>query len=222
MAKTFPRPLSTIDVVMFTLIKNRLHVLLPVRDNNPCKGLRALVGGVIHINEDLDTHGAARRVALQKIGIDVSHMEQLAVFSGPDRDPRGWSLSIAYLAMVRSDALAPALLEDFFPVDMLPEQLAFDHKMIVQAGTARMRNKASYSTLPLFLMDKEFTMFDLQQVYEALMGQEINKDSFRRKIQDLEIIEPTGKMSDPKVTKTRPAELFRTIGNRIWFFEELG
>lgn len=230
----FERPLMTVDVVMFALIADvegapaRLHVLLPVRDREPYEGVRGLVGTVIHTDDDEDTHAAARRAALTKLGMDVSHLEQLAFFSGRKRDPRGWSGTLAYIAMAKSPDLSWEVLLDFFPVDMLPEKLAFDHKEIIYWATKRIRNKSSYSTLPLFLMPAEFTISDLQKVYELLMGHEVDHAKLRRKMEDL--IEPTGtktsatRAKDEKSGKLyggRSAMLFRATTNHLSFFEEI-
>jgi 8-oxo-dGTP diphosphatase len=216
----FELPLLTVDVVLFTLKDQRLHVLLPVRDRDPYEGMRALVGGVIHTNEDKDTHAAARRVAMQKIGVDVSHCEQLAMFSGMKRDPRRWSATMAYIAMIRFNVLPKNLTDDFFPVDKLPP-LAFDHTRIVTEAVKRLRNKASYSTLPLYLLNRTFTLFEVWKTYEHLMGQPINKITFKSRMVDQGFIVPTGKMSDPAVTHTRPAELYRSNIKKTHNFDAL-
>lgn len=236
----FERPLLTVDVALFTMVPNRngaklrnsLYVMLPVRTDEPFKGKRGLVGTVIHTNEDQDTHAAAKRGCRTKLGMEVSLLEQLAMFSGPDRDPRGWSATLAHIATVKWDQLTPDQAADFFPVDALPqaknfqpvanmpEDLAFDHSEIVYWAVQRIRNKASYTTIPLFLMAEHFTLYDLQKSYEGLMNQEINTPTFRRKIEDLDIIEPTGDVSDSKVTGTRAAALYRAKHKTPYFFPE--
>lgn len=218
----FERPILTVDVVMFTLIEDRLHVLLPKRvsaDPPEFEGMPALVGGYIHTQEDKDTYAAARRVCRTKIDMDVAHLEQLAVFSGPNRDPRGWAATMAYIAMVKSSDLGPNLLAEFYPVDSrdsLRKKIAFDHAKIIGWAVRRLRDKSSYSTLPLFLMPPKFTISELQQVYEALLGYEVEKAKFRRKIEDL--IEPTDEFCG---TAGRAARLFRAAKKKkLVFFDE--
>src|ERR1700757_1067919 len=98
MAKTeeFQRPILTVDVVLFTLLDGRLHVLLEKRDRAPFAGQPALIGVYIRTQEDKDTHAAARRALRDKIGMEVPYLEQLAAFSGPERDPRGWAAKVAH------------------------------------------------------------------------------------------------------------------------------
>lgn len=225
----FERPLMTVDVVLFALIADvegepaRLHVLLPVRDREPYEGVRGLVGTVIHTDDDNDTHAAAKRAMLTKFKMRVSHLEQLAMFSGRKRDPRGWSASLAYIAMIKT----PDNQADFFPVDNLPQKLAFDHKKIIYYAVKRIRDKAHYSTLPLFLMPREFAITSLQKVYESLMGHEVDQAKFRRKMEDL--IEPTGtkttstRASDEegKLYGGRSAMLWRSKSNKLAFFGEI-
>lgn len=212
----FEKPILTVDVVLFTMIDGHLCVLLVNRDKEPCEGLPGLIGGYIHTNEDLDTHAAAKRVARNKIGINVSHLEQLGTFSGPDRDPRGWSATVTYIAVIKSSALTNSLRAEFQSVDSLPEEMAFDHGEIIHWAVKRIRNKSSYSSLPLLLMPGKFTLLELQSMYESLLEQEFDDRTFRRKILDLDLVRETGEMSDGKVTKVRPAKLYRPAGKALW------
>jgi 8-oxo-dGTP diphosphatase len=201
--------ICTVDVVLLCLQANALHVVLLRRDKPPFEGSHALPGGYIHPDEDTDTLDAAVRTLRQKTGILSPYLEQLGTFSGAGRDPRGWSISIAYYALVPAELiereLGPGL--QLQAVDRL-RGLPFDHREIVLAAVDRVRNKSSYSSLPVYLCGEQFTLPRLQAVYEALLGEPINKVSFRRKMDELDMLEPVeGAMETGRAN--RPAQLYR-------------
>jgi len=200
--------ICTVDVVLLTLRQESLHVLLLKRDREPFRSALALPGGYVHADEDQSTDDAAARVLREKTGITSPYLEQLASFSGPGRDPRGWSVSIAYYALVPPELIAN---EDdslhLVPVDKLPS-LPFDHKTIVGHALERVRSKSLYSSLPVYLCGDSFTLPQLQAVYEQVLGESINKVSFRRKVQELGMLEPIeGEMHAGGAH--RPAQLYR-------------
>ena len=163
-----PRPESdpiicTVDVVLLTLRQDVLHVVLIKRDRDPFKNVMALPGGYVHVEEDQDAWDAAARVLREKTGIASPYLEQLATFSGPGRDPRGWSVSIAYYALVPSEIL-PADDDGIHvtPVARLPS-LPFDHRSIVELAVKRVRAKSQYSSLPVYLCGDSFTLPQLRQ-----------------------------------------------------------
>ncbi|ARU03877.1 NUDIX hydrolase [Comamonas serinivorans] len=186
-----PHIICTVDVVALTLIATRLHVALLQRAQPPAQGDWALPGGYVHAQTDADTSAAARRVLADKLGMHGVYLEQLATFSGPRRDPRGWSLSVAHCALLPADALpaqGPAGAIRWVDVQQLPG-LPFDHAAIVAAALARVRNKSQYSSLPVHLCGEQFTLPQLQAVYEAVLGDTLNKVSFRRKMDDMGLLE---------------------------------
>jgi len=201
--------ICTVDVVLLTLKAARLHVALIKRDHQPFLGVLALPGGYVHADEDADLQDAAVRMLRDKTGIASPYLEQLATFSGRGRDPRGWSISVAYYALVPEAVIAAgghAELE-LVPVEAL-KGLPFDHQQIIEAATQRVRNKSSYSSLPVYLCGESFTLPQLQKVYEAILGEPINKVSFRRKLDELDILEALeGAMETGKAH--RPAQLYR-------------
>ncbi len=203
-----PAIICTVDVVLLTLVDDALHVLLLRRERAPFKGVLALPGGYVHAQADQSAHDAAVRVLRDKVGIVSPYLEQLATFCGPGRDPRGWSVSIAHYAVVargllQNERSGHALL----PVSQLPS-LPFDHHGIVEAAVARLRSKSQYSSLPAHLCDERFTLPQLQSVYEAVLGEPINKVSFRRKVDELAMVEPLdGEMEIGRAH--RPAQLYR-------------
>lgn len=201
--------ICTVDVVLLTLQDNSLRVALLKRDREPFKGVLALPGGFIHPDEDADTQDAALRVLADKTGIAPPYLEQLATFSGPARDPRSWSVSVVYYALVPHEVIAKAGHEDvrLASVDR-PLNLPFDHRTIVDTAVARLRSKSQYSSLPCYLAGESFTLPQLQRVYEALMGEPLNKVSFRRKMTEMDMLEPIeGAFSAGGAH--RPAQMYR-------------
>lgn len=203
----FPLPLVTVDAVLLTLRDGQLHVALHRRDKAPEEGRLGLPGGVVHLDKDKSTEDTVRRVLRAKTGFTPRYLEQLQVFSGDRRDPRAWSLSVAYLALVPLADLeaAGAGVFHFYAVDALPP-LAFDHAEMVAAAVARVRNKSSYSTLPCALLPEKFTLTQLQQTYEAVLRVPLDKSSFRRKLEALGCVLPT---DDFQTGVQRPARLYR-------------
>jgi len=205
-----PAIICTVDTVLLTLQDGTLHVLLVRRDKAPYAGAWALPGGYIHAQDDADTQASAARVLLDKAGLQSPYLEQLATFSGLARDPRGWSLAVAYCALVSLEALGgfpPRQGVKLVPADALPS-LPFDHRAMVDAALARVRSKSLYSSLPVHLCGESFTLPQLQAVYEAVLGEAINKVSFRRKMEELGMLEPVpGGMVQGGAH--RPAQLYR-------------
>lgn len=203
----FPLPLVTVDAVLLTLRDGKLQVALHRRDKAPEEGKLGLPGGVVHLDKDKSTEDTIRRVLLTKTGFTPRYLEQLQVFSGDQRDERLWSLSIAYLALVPLtdlEAVGEGVFH-FYDVDNLPA-LAFDHADMVAAAVARVRNKSSYSTLPCTLLPEKFTLTQLQQTYEAVLRVDLDKSSFRRKIESLGCVLAT---DDFQTGVQRPARLYR-------------
>ena len=201
----FPTPILTIDVVLLELRNETLSVGILTRQAEPFVGQPALPGGYVHVDKDADTEATARRVIRDKVGLNDVFCEQLATFSGPDRDPRGWSATVVYYALIRGPRPEATGLE-WRSVDALGD-LAFDHNMIVAAAMDRLRAKGSWSNLPAFLLTPTFTYSELRRTYELILGVRLNDSAFRRKIDEMDLIEPLqGQMSK---STARPAQLYR-------------
>ncbi len=199
--------ICTVDVVLLCLRDSALHVALWKRDHPPFPGSLALPGGYIHPEEDADTLDAATRMLRDKTGVTSPYLEQLGTFSGNARDPRGWSISVVYYALIPAGLLTPTHGLQAQPVERL-KGLPFDHKEIIRAAVDRVRNKSNYSSLPVHLCGEPFTLPQLQAVYEAILGEPINKVSFRRKMDELDMLEPIdGAMETGRAN--RPAQLYR-------------
>lgn len=202
----YQRPQVMVDAVLLTLVEGRLQVALHERERAPEQGKLALPGGAVHVDDDSSTEDTIRRVLLQKTGFQPRYLEQLQVFSGPTRDPGGWSISVAYVALVPEEELDPdgGSVFLFYDVDDLPE-LAFDHAEIIRAAVARVRNKSSYSTLPFMLLPEKFTLPQVQATYEAVLQSKLDKSSFRRKLDALDIVMP---LPEFQGGEHRPAQLY--------------
>lgn len=219
---SFSNPIATVDAVIMTLEEGRLRVLLHRRPNAPFAGAWALPGGFIREAEDADAEAAIARVLRDKAGASGFWVEQLATFSGPVRDPRGWSLSVAFIALVPRDRL-PVETEEvrLFDMDALPP-LAFDHGRIVQVGLARLRGKGAYSSLPAALLGETFTLKDLQDAYEVVLDQTLDTSSFRRKLRELRLVEEVPGAVRRAPEGGRPSQLFRLTGDPRTFDRTLG
>ncbi|GKS98863.1 NUDIX domain-containing protein [Acidovorax sp. SUPP3434] len=204
-----PAVICTVDTVLLTLQGGALHALLVRRDKAPYAGAWALPGGYIHAQDDADAQASAARVLREKAGLQSPYLEQLATFSGLARDPRGWSLAVAYCALVPGEALQgipPRQGVKLVPADALPP-LPFDHRAMVDAALARVRSKSLYSSLPVHLCGDAFTLPQLQAVYEAVLGEPLNKVSFRRKMDELDMLEPVPGLVQGGAH--RPAQMYR-------------
>jgi 8-oxo-dGTP diphosphatase len=185
----FPPVAVTVDLVVLTVRQGQLCVLLVRRGTHPYRGKWALPGGFVGVREDLDT--AARRELAEETGVDTHvHLEQLASYGNPDRDPRMRIISVAYLALA-ADLPRPAPGTDaadarFWPVADVAgadgPALAFDHDRILADAVDRARAKLEYTSLATTFLDEPFTIADLRRVYEAVWGVELHPANFRRKV----------------------------------------
>lgn len=207
-------PLTSVDLVIFTLTDYRLKVLLVRRGEHPFKGSWALPGGFIDIAQDDDLDATALRKLKAKTGVQTPYLEQLQGFGSRTRDPRGWSTTFTYFALIDSTEVqlrhgAGADAVAWFDVDNLKAdlELAFDHHQILALAIQRLRSKVEYSSLPVYLLPAEFTLTELQQVYESLLGHSVDKSAFRKRIKDGDFLEElAGKW---RHGSNRPAQLFR-------------
>ncbi len=199
----------TVDIVIFSLMQRELHVLLIKRKNWPFEGRWAIPGGFVNIDEPLQQ--AARRELEEETGLCDVYLEQLYTFGDPQRDPRGRIISVAYFALVRSDQQAVRAADDasdagWFNVHKLPTPLAFDHDRIMAYAMDRLRSKLEYTTLAFQLLPKVFTLPELKQTYEQILGEQLDRGNFYRKIKEAGVIEPVGRSRE---SGGRPAALYR-------------
>jgi 8-oxo-dGTP diphosphatase len=189
----FPRPFTTVDVLIFTVIDDALKVLLvqrPTGGGEPFPGLWALPGGFVDVDRDDDLEACARRKLHEKTGVASPYLEQLGSWGGAARDPRGWSATHAYFALMPSDGVtlakgANAADVAWFDVDdpqLARKKLAFDHALILRAGVERLRSKVEYTSLPAYLLAEPFTLPQLQRTYEIVLGRPVDKSGFRTRM----------------------------------------
>ncbi len=207
----YPHPAVTTDIVIFTIRQDELKVLLIKRANDPFRGEWALPGGFVQIDEDLET--GARRELFEETGVKDVYLEQLYTFGEPDRDPRERVITVAYFALVPSDEMELRAASDaegvsWYGIDELPV-LAFDHERILDMAHKRLVAKLDYSTIAFQFMPKQFTLSELQRVYELILREAVDKRNFRKKILSLHQIEETGK--EKREGPHRPAKLYRVI-----------
>jgi 8-oxo-dGTP diphosphatase len=186
--------LTFVDVVLLTVSEGELKVMLESSVDAPHAGVLALPGGPILTEVDLDTRASALRMLREKTGIETAWLEQLYTFSGRVRDPRGWSLCIAYCAVVPMDVLAQGIDANcsLHPARQAP-RLPFDHNEILEMAVRRLEGKSTYSTLPTYLLPKVFTLPELQRVYELVLGRPLETKAFRRKMEALDFLDPVPK-----------------------------
>ncbi|PHN05954.1 NUDIX hydrolase [Flavilitoribacter nigricans] len=206
----YPRPALTVDCVIFGLDEsNKLKILLIQRALEPFKGDWALPGGFVDMEEDLEA--AALRELEEETGVRDVFIEQLYTFGQPERDPRGRVVSVAYYALVNLaehpvHASSDADHVEWFELDQLP-QLAFDHDRIVELAITRLRGKVRYQPIGFELLPEQFTLSQLQKLYETILGvEELNKRNFRKRILDMGILQEAGKQEG---VAHRPAILYR-------------
>jgi 8-oxo-dGTP diphosphatase len=226
--RQFERPSVAVDVVVMTVDDAALRVVVYLRKEHPARGKYALPGGFVGIRESLDD--AARRLLRDKAGLTGVFLEQLYTFGAPGRDPRGRIIAVAYLALVAPGALAGVAKAHGARVctvrvgwqgatggeaeiarddgEALP--LAFDHGLILGTAVRRLRGALDETPVAFQLLPRELTLRGLQEVHEAIRGEPVNKDSFRRRMLATGWLTPTGERE--RDASHRPAELYRFAG----------
>lgn len=201
-----PSVAVAVDLVIFTVREGSLQVLLIERGIPPFQGQWALPGGFVLERETLEA--AARRELEEETGIRDVYLEQLYTFGDPDRDPRGRTIAIAYYALTpptEPRAATDAAKAAWHPAAHLPK-LAFDHAKILKAGLQRLRAKVGYSTVGFELLPRQFTLPELQSLYEAILERPLDKRNFRKKILSLGLLKSEGQKRTAGAH--RPASLY--------------
>lgn len=205
------RPLVAVDIVVFGVRDGALSTVLIRRALPPFQGKWAVPGGFVLPEETLDA--AALRELREETGIRVSrsYLEQLFTFGDVRRDPRGRVISVTYIVLTEGSLFEPRGGTDaadaaWWPVDTLPP-LAFDHAEIVTYAVQRLRYKLEYTNVVYAMLPERFTLTELQLTYEAILGKQLDKRNFRKKIVGLGFVKPTHQWQ--RVGKGRPAQLWR-------------
>ena len=180
-------PTVIVDIAIFSVDENGLRVLLVHRANEPQKGLWGLPGGFLKPDVDANLEAAARRVLIEKIGVDTPHLEEVCTFSGKDRDPRGWSISVLFFALLPRDQVPAVVKAKVDAVDWVDARnhglgMAFDHGTHLSRALDILKRKVERHALPLHLMPEHFTLTALQRTCEVILGHVLDKSVFRRRI----------------------------------------
>lgn len=182
-------PLVGVDVALFSMDEQGLRVLLVRRSQEPEAKRWALPGGVLKPNLDKSLVDAARRVLSAKVSVELPHVDEVRTFSGPDRDPRGWSLAVLHYALLPRDRIGAVVRSKVEAVQWVDasapgHRLAFDHAEQLFAAVQKLRAKVASSVLPLHLLPEKFTLTQLQKVVEGILGHPLDKSSFRRRLKE--------------------------------------
>ena len=213
--KTHPMPFTRIELCVLSLVDGELQVLLGLRQSDPCRGQWAMPGGVLRIDLDASLEAAAQRVAKERLGQELPYLRQQCAVGHPKRDSRAqWSLSIVYRAMTPLENFHPKAgkrLEElkWVPVDkaMQDKSIAFDHSQIIASAVEALRAEVDRLDIPFELLPDMFTLGELQQTCEFLLGHRLDKSSFRRRLDDKKIVrEVEGEF---KRGANRPAQLYK-------------
>lgn len=205
-----------VDILIFTVQDKHLEVLLVKRDEFPYKDCLALPGSFVGERESLEE--AVARCLQEEIGITDIYTEQLYTWGDVERDPRLRVLSVSYVALVNKSKCNPKACKRVNDVvwkevsmealNGVKEQMAFDHAKIIQCGLERLRGKIEYTPVIFHMLEEEFTLPQLQSVYEIILGKKLYKANFRKKIMDF--VEETGNIQTGEAN--RPSKYYRWNG----------
>ncbi len=203
-----------VDCIIFGFSQGELNLLLLKRNFEPAKGEWSLMGGFLQKEESIDE--AASRVLCELTGLDDVYMEQVGVFGEINRDPGERVLSVAYYALININEYDRAFVQKhnahWLNINELPP-LIFDHEDMVIKARNLMREKAAVEPIGFNLLPDLFTLPQMQQLYEAIYGEPIDKRNFRKRVADMDYIEKTNKID--KTGSKRGAYLYK-FNNKIY------
>ncbi len=199
----------TVDTVAFAIHQDSLEVLLIKRKHDPFKAHWALPGGFL-ADDDATLEAAAKRELYEETNVSNVYLEQLYSFGDLGRDPRGRVVTVTYLALLREEELELRASSDasgvaWWPVNDLP-RLAFDHNEVISYAQQRLKYKIEYSPAAFALVPDKFTLRELQTVYEAVLGHNVDNRNFRKKFLGCGVLQELDETS--KESSFRPARLY--------------
>lgn len=214
----YNRPSVAVDVVVFTVHEEQLKVLLIKRGVPPFEGKWALPGGFINKAKDKTLDDAVLRELQEETGAIAPYIEQLYSIGNADRDPRDWTVSIAYFALTPYDKVSLKAGTDarqtrWWTVrnTKVNVKLAFDHNDILAMAINRLRSKLEYTAIAGHLLGAEFTLPQLQATYEIILGEKLDKTAFRRNLRRAEVVQETSRIEQQ--TDHRPARFYKFTKN---------
>ncbi len=199
------------DAAIFTVDGADLKILVTKAKSVSFAGTPALPGGLVGFTETADA--ATRRILKTALSVDPAYIEQLYAFDDPKRDPVGRVVSVAFLGLIPWNKARLSVKGDgrWESVKNLPK-LAYDHDLIVKTAVKRLEGKLTYTNIVFGLIPEEFTLTELQVIYEAILARELDKRNFRKKIRALEILKKLNKKR--KGEANRPAQIYE-FKNRV-------
>jgi 8-oxo-dGTP diphosphatase len=218
----YPKPSITVDCVVFGLDEQQLKVMLIQRGVEPFKDTWALPGGFVKLEESLEA--AALRELKEETGIKKVFLEQLYTFGAVNRDPRDRVITVAYYALINIGehlllATTDATNASWFSLQALPA-LAFDHSEIIKIAIARLQGKLRYQPIGFELLPKKFTLTQLQNLYETVLGTQLDKRNFRSKILKMDLLIDIDEIQTN--VSHRPAKLYRFDETRYHNLQQQG
>lgn len=207
------KPVLSVDVVIFTVSDAKVKVLLQKRKEEPFQGAPALPGVAVRADETLEN--AAKRAIIEKLCWPQErenriYLEQLATFDALYRDPRGRTVSVAYMGLARQQ---PEKLPDILWKDatsIIPDALPFDHAQIIESALLRLRGKLRYTNIAKEFLPEQFRIEELQEAYEAILNHPLNRTNFRMKLLKIQLIERVSILNDAVGKQGgRPPHLYR-------------
>lgn len=187
-----PKFYVSVDCIIFGFDEGELKLLLLKRNFEPAMGKWSLMGGFVQEDESVDA--AAKRVLAELTGLENVYMEQVDTFGDLERDPGERVISVAYYALVNVNEYDRELVQQhnahWTKIDELP-QLIFDHPIMISKARELMKHKASYNPIGFNLLPELFTLTQLQNLYEAIYGEPMDKRNFRKRVAEMDFIEKT-------------------------------
>ena len=211
-------PWVAVDVVIYTLDRRRLECLLVQVKEGPFAGKWAFPGGLVGAEESLDQ--AAQREIYERTGVKNGYLEQLYTFGKPERDPTTRAVSVSYLALAPFDGVQLHSASKYadirwFRADRLP-RLAYDHDQVGRLALQRLRSKLQYTNIVYSLMPSQFTLGELQEVYETILQRRLDRRNFRKRILALGLLK---QLKKKRRGTHRPASLFAFMKRRPMIIE---
>jgi 8-oxo-dGTP diphosphatase len=200
-------PLVAVDLVVFTLDQKTLQALLVQVKEGPFAGMWAFPGGLVNRGESLDD--AAKRELRERTGLKNAYLEQLYTFGRPERDPALRVVSVSYLALVPDRKIKVLRADKYAGIRWCPiaglRSLAYDHNQVARLALQRLHAKLQYTNVAFSLLPLEFTLGELQEVYETILQHTLDRRNFRKKILALGLLTPLKKV---RRGAHRPASLY--------------
>lgn len=204
----YPHPAVASDCIIFGFDGNRLKVLLIERGQEPFKGKWAFPGGFMNIDETAEE--CAKRELYEETGLKTAFVEQIQAFTAVNRDPRERVISIAFFALVKMEEVKggdDAAKAQWFTLNEIPP-LAFDHELILNTAIAKLKEKIHFEPIGFELLPEVFTMSQLQNLYEEILGVKFDSRSFYKKMNVMNLLTPVEMSEDNTSSRITPQYRF--------------